>query len=173
MAPDDRPDPGPREPGRDGPGGEVPGRDGPAGTDGRGAIQIAPGVRVPVAEVSWRFSTAGGPGGQHVNTSNTRAEATFDIEASASLPEWARSRLLAEFGPTVSVAAGDTRSQTRNRELALLRLAERLGRALERRRARRPTRPTRASQRRRVDAKRRRGQVKDERRRSRGPSPDD
>ena len=126
-----------------------------------------------MAELTWRFSTAGGPGGQHVNTSNTRAEATFDIAASPSLPEWARSRLLAELGPTVSVAAGDTRSQRRNRELALARLAERLGRALERRRSRRPTRPTRASQRRRVDAKRKRGQVKEDRRRSRGPGADD
>ena len=143
------------------------------GADARESILLAPGVRMALSEVSWRFSTAGGPGGQHVNTSNTRAEATFDIDAATGLPEWARARLRAAFGPTVSVAAGDTRSQARNRDLALARLAARLSSALERRPERRPTRPTRASQRRRIEAKRRRGQVKDERRRNRGGAPDD
>ncbi|HET9078823.1 MAG TPA: alternative ribosome rescue aminoacyl-tRNA hydrolase ArfB [Acidimicrobiales bacterium] len=133
-----------------------------------GRVFLAPGVWLPLAEITWRFSTAGGPGGQHVNTSNTRAEASFDVEHSPTLAPWARDRLLARLGPVVTVAAGDTRSQARNRELALLRLADRLSHALEVRRSRRATRPTAASKRRRLEDKRRRSQVKSERRRSRG-----
>lgn len=136
----------------------------------RSGLFLAPGVYLPEQEVNWRFSSAGGPGGQHVNTSNTRAEATLDIEHSAALPEWARNRLVASLGPVVSVAAGDTRSQGRNRELALLRLADRLRRALEVRRGRRPTRPTAGSQKRRLDDKRRRSQLKSDRRSGRGRS---
>lgn len=138
-----------------------------SGDGDAGGVFLAPGVWLVPAEVTWRFSTAGGPGGQHVNTSNTRAEASFDIEHSPSLPAWARDRLVQRLGPVVSAAAGDTRSQTRNRELALLRLADRMSKALQTSRARRPTRPTLASQRRRLEDKRRRSQVKDERRRSR------
>jgi ribosome-associated protein len=127
-------------------------------------LDVAPGVQIPLAEVQWRFSTAGGPGGQHVNTSNTRAEAVFDAAASPSLPGWARERIVASLGAVVSVAAGDTRSQSRNRELALERLAGRLAAALVEKPTRRPTRPTAMSQRRRLDAKRRRSQLKAERR---------
>lgn len=141
------------------------------GPDSR--LFLAPGVWLPEQEVTWRFSTAGGPGGQHVNTSNTRAEATLDIENSPALPAWARERLVARVGPVISVAAGDTRSQSRNRELALLRLADRLRLALEVRRGRRPTRPTAASQRRRLDDKRRRSQLKNDRRRGRGRTESD
>lgn len=130
-------------------------------------LEVAPGVEIPLDEVQWRFSTAGGPGGQHVNTSNVRAEAVLDVASSPSLPAWARERLVASLGPVVSVAAGDTRSQSRNRELALARLARRLAAALVDKPARRPTRPTAGSQRRRVDEKRRRGQLKAERRRPR------
>jgi ribosome-associated protein len=115
--------------------------------------------------VEWRFSASGGPGGQHVNTSNTRAEATFDIAAATGLPEWARRRLLRRLGPTVSVAASDTRSQARNRDLALERLADRLRTALQPPPPpRRPTRPTEASQRRRLEEKRRRARLKRDRR---------
>ncbi|MBV9659753.1 MAG: aminoacyl-tRNA hydrolase [Acidimicrobiales bacterium] len=127
--------------------------------------ELAPGVRLPVEEITWRFSTSGGPGGQHVNTSNTRAEATLDIARSPSLPGWARERLVGAFGPTVSVAASDTRSQTRNRQLALSRLATQLARALIVQAPRRATRPSAASQRRRLDEKRRRGRLKQDRRR--------
>ena len=139
-----------------------------SGSDPAGRLFLAPGVWLPEEEVTWRFSTAGGPGGQHVNTSQTRAEATFDVEHSAALPAWARDRLMDRVGPVVSVAAGDTRSQARNRDLALMRLADRLARALEVRRTRRPTRPTAASKRRRLDDKRRRSQLKTDRRDSRG-----
>ncbi len=145
---------------------------GPGSDDGAERVFLAPGVWLPVGEVTWRFSTAGGPGGQHVNTSNTRAEATFDVERSAGLPGWARERLVARLGPVVSAAAGDTRSQARNRDLALARLVARMSGALEVRRLRRPTRPTAASQRRRVDQKRRRGQLKSERRSRNRPEGD-
>lgn len=127
-------------------------------------VQLAPGVWLPFDEVTWRFSASGGPGGQHVNTSNTRAEATFDIAGSPTLPVWARQRLIAAVGPSVSVAASDTRSQARNRDLALGRLADRLARGLVVAPPRRATRPTLASQRRRLDEKRRRGQRKSDRR---------
>jgi ribosome-associated protein len=134
-------------------------------TPREGAIDLGRGVALDVGEVSWRFSTAGGPGGQHVNTSNTRAEATVDV-ATATLPGWARRRLLDRLGAEVTASAGDTRSQARNRDLALERLAERLRAALAPPPPpRRATRPTLASQRRRLDQKRRRAQTKNERRR--------
>lgn len=142
----------------------------PGGGD---SVPVAPGVRIPLGAITWRFSTAGGPGGQHVNTSNTRAEATFDVAGCEALPGWARDRLLERLGPTVAVAAGDTRSQARNRELAIERLVERLTRALERQPVRRPTRPTAASRRRRLEAKRRRSQIKGDRRRGRGAGGED
>ncbi len=144
------------------------GEDQPA-TPGRDdeRLVLAPGVSLPLSEVSWRFSTAGGPGGQHVNTSNTRAEATLDIERCSALPDWARNRLVSRLGPVVTASAGDTRSQARNRDLALSRLAARLSGALEVRRTRRPTRPTAASQRRRLEQKRRRSDLKADRRRFR------
>lgn len=127
-------------------------------------IDLGRGVYLPRSDVSWRFSTAGGPGGQHVNTSQTRAEATLDVEA-CTLPDWARQRIRHRLGPTVSVAAGDTRSQGRNRELALERLAARLSSALEPPPPpRRPTRPTKSSQRRRLEEKRQRAQLKNQRR---------
>lgn len=122
------------------------------------------GLAIPVAELAWRFSGAGGPGGQHVNTSNTRAEVRFDLAGSPSVPEAARPLLLARLGPSVAVAAADTRSQVRNRDLALGRLADKLAAALVVERPRRPTRPTRASQRRRLDDKRRQGDRKRDRR---------
>lgn len=123
-------------------------------------IHLAPGVSVPVAELEWRFSSAGGPGGQHVNTSNTRAEVIFDAAGSPSLPDWARERIVTRLGATVTAVAGDRRSQARNRELALERLSERLAAALRVATPRRPTRPSKASQRRRLEEKRRRGDLK-------------
>lgn len=123
-------------------------------------LRIAPGVSVQVGELEWRFTPAGGPGGQHVNTSNTRAEVVFDAAGSASLPGWAKERIVERLGPTVTAVAGERRSQARNRELALERLAERLAGALRVQAPRRPTRPTKASQRRRLEEKRRRGDVK-------------
>jgi ribosome-associated protein len=127
-------------------------------------LAVAPGVWIPLHELTWRFSTSSGPGGQHVNTSNTRAEVRFDVAASPSLPTWARDRLMVRLGPVVAVAAGDDRSQARNRAAAIERLQHRLARALATAPDRTPTRPTRASQRRRLEAKRNRGARKRERR---------
>jgi ribosome-associated protein len=129
-----------------------------------GALRLAGGVTIPPAELSWRFSAAGGPGGQHVNTANVRAEVRFDIATSPSLPEELRHRLISRLGPVVIVVASDRRSQAQNRELALRRLAARLDRASRVRPTRRPTRPTAASQRRRVETKRQRGETKRRRR---------
>jgi len=130
---------------------------------------IRDGLPLPVEEVELRTSRSSGPGGQHANVTASRVEAVFDVHASSALSDSQKQRIAARLGPRVTAAAQDTRSQHRNRELALERLARRLGSALEVRRPRTKTRPTRASQRRRVDAKRRRANIKRDRRR---PDPD-
>ena len=130
----------------------------------------APLFDLPEAELSWRFTPSGGPGGQHANRSSTRAEVTWDVRASSSITEDQRRVLLERLGPVVTVAADDERSQKRNRDLARNRLARRIGGALVEDKPRRPTRPTKGSQRRRLDEKRRRSMVKKQRDR---PSRDD
>lgn len=124
-------------------------------------------MAIPLDELVWRYSTPGGSGGQHANTSHTAVVVRFDVAASASLPPWARDRLLDRLGATVEASAGERRSQSQNRELAMDRLRARLADALVPDRARRPTRPTLASKRRRLEAKRQRGERKQERRRPR------
>ena len=121
-------------------------------------------------EIRWRFTTSGGPGGQHANKASTRVEATFAIEASPSLTEGQRELLLASVGPVLTVVVDETRSQSRNRAIALERLRERLAAGLRRDPPRRATKPSRAAKARRVDAKRRRGDTKRDRAR---PSGDD
>jgi ribosome-associated protein len=116
-------------------------------------------------EATIRTARSSGPGGQHANVTASRVEASFDVAASATLSDEQRARIRARLGPRVTASAQDTRSQHRNRELALERLADRLAHALEVRRPRTKTRPTRASQRRRVDTKKRRGEIKKARRR--------
>jgi ribosome-associated protein len=128
-------------------------------------LPIRPGVAIPLSEVELRTSRSSGPGGQHANVTASRVEASFDVAASASLTEAQRARIASRLGPRVTASAQDTRSQHRNRALALERLAERLAHALEVRRPRTRTRPTRASQRKRVESKKRRGDVKRARRR--------
>ncbi|MGH2902068.1 MAG: alternative ribosome rescue aminoacyl-tRNA hydrolase ArfB [Solirubrobacteraceae bacterium] len=112
-------------------------------------------LTIPLAEIVLRTSRSSGPGGQHANVTASRVEASFDVLASGTLGESQRARLLARAGERVVAVAQDERSQTRNRELALRRLAERLARALAVPRHRRPTRPTAASRERRLQAKRR------------------
>lgn len=121
-------------------------------------------------DISFRFTPSGGPGGQHANRSHTRVEASFDVEAAVGMPEPMRSRVLERLGPVVRVVVDDERSQHRNREIAVQRLRERIDAAGRVRRARRPTKPTGGSRRRRVEEKRRRGELKRDRRR---PSLDD
>jgi ribosome-associated protein len=123
-------------------------------------LTVTRGLAIPPNELTWRFSRSGGPGGQHANTSDTRAEVVFDVAGSPTLTPWQRSRLLERLGPEVRVVASDERSQTRNRALAQERLAQRLREALHVETPRRPTRPTRSSQRRRVESKRHRSEIK-------------
>jgi len=132
-------------------------------------LQIRDDLALPLDEIELRTSRSSGPGGQHANVTASRVEAVFDVQASPTLSEEQKARICARLGPRVTASAQDTRSQHRNRELALDRLAQRLAHALEVRRPRTKTRPTRASQRRRVDSKRRRADVKRGRRR---PDPD-
>ena len=128
-------------------------------------LHVTRTCRIPLSELEWRFTGSGGPGGQHANTANTKVELRFDVEHSPSLGPRQRSRLLQRLGPVVRVVASDERSQTRNRELALTRLKRRLADALHVERPRRPTAPSGAARRRRVESKRKRSDVKRLRRR--------
>jgi ribosome-associated protein len=132
------------------------------------ALRIDERLSLPLAEIELRTSRSSGPGGQHANVTASRVEAVFDVEASASLDERQRKRLLERLGPAVTAVAQDARGQSRNRELALERLAEKIAAGLRVRRKRRPTKPTRASRQRRLEQKRRTGERKRARRR---PSP--
>ena len=125
-------------------------------------------VSLPRVEIDYRFSRSSGPGGQHAQKSDTRVEASFDVEASSALTEAQKRRVVARAGPVLRAVAQDERSQWRNRELATERLVESLRQALKVERRRRPTRPTKASRERRLEQKRRRGDVK----RLRRPPPD-
>jgi ribosome-associated protein len=128
-------------------------------------LRIRPGVTIPAAEIELRTSRSSGPGGQHANVTASRVEAVFDVHASTALSDAQKARIASKLGSRVTASAQDTRSQLRNRELALERLAQRLAHALEVRRSRTPTRPTTASKRRRIDSKKRRGELKRARRR--------
>ena len=123
-------------------------------------LPVRPGLALPLAEIELRTSRSSGPGGQHANVTASRVEAVFDVAASRTLSDAQKARVTARIGPRVTAAAQDTRSQLRNRELALDRLAQRLDHALEVRRPRTATRPTQGSKRRRLEAKKRRGDVK-------------
>jgi ribosome-associated protein len=133
------------------------------------SIRVTRSLVLPLREVELRTSRSSGPGGQHAQKSETRVEAVFDVEASATLSAAQKRRVLARAGPVLRAVAQDERSQARNRELALERLAAQLRRALRVERRRVPTRPTEASQERRLDEKRRRSAVK----RLRGARPPD
>jgi ribosome-associated protein len=127
-------------------------------------LPIAGGPAIPLDEITLRTSRSSGPGGQHANVTASRVEAIFDVLDSPSLSEEQRSRVLAQAGPRLVAVAQDERSQARNRELALARLAERLARALAVPRSRHATRPSGASRARRLEDKRRAAQRKLERR---------
>jgi ribosome-associated protein len=122
-------------------------------------------TRVPLREVQLRASRSSGPGGQHANVTASRVEAVFRVADSQALTDEQKRRVTARHGPVVVAVAQDARSQARNRELALERLQRRLASALAVPRTRRPTKPTQASKRRRLDAKRRQASRKDARRR--------
>src|SRR4051794_37647934 len=131
-------------------------------------LRIGSEEGIPMAEIELRASRSSGPGGQHANVTASRIEAVFDVGASEALSDAQKARVMGRLGPRVTASAQDTRSQARNRDLALERLAARLAHALEVRRPRHKPRPTAASKRRRVDEKKRRGDIKRARRRPEG-----
>ena len=133
-------------------------------------LPVRPGLNIPGSEIDERFSTSGGPGGQHANKAHTRVELRFNIAESQSLSEFQRERLQAALGADLRIVVDDERSQFRNRQLARERLSARLRTALKPVRPRRPTKATHGSKLRRLDAKKQRGQTKQDRRR---PQSDD
>jgi ribosome-associated protein len=118
---------------------------------------------IPLDEIEWRYDTSSGPGGQHANRARTRVEASFDVAGSPSLTDRQRALLLTRIGPVARAASGDERSQTRNREVALARLRQRLADGLHQERPRRATKPSSGAKERRLDSKRRRGDIKRDR----------
>lgn len=131
-----------------------------------GDLVVTRTLRLPASELSWRFSRSAGPGGQGVNTTDSRVELAFDVVGSTTLTDHQRQRVLDRLARRVVdgrlvVTASEHRSQLRNREAAASRLAQLLREALAPDPARRrATRPTLGSQRRRLDAKTRRGETK-------------
>src|SRR5215213_9800307 len=128
-------------------------------------LRVGRHVEIPLSEIELRTSRSSGPGGQHANVTASRVEAVFDVGSSRALSEEQRQRITSRLGPVVRAVAQDTRSQARNRELAVERLRGRLEGALTVQRPRRATKPTAASRRRRAEAKRRRAEAKRLRRR--------
>jgi ribosome-associated protein len=126
----------------------------------RESIRVTRSVRLPLSEIELRFSRSSGPGGQHANTSETRVEALFDVEASLALTPVQKRRVLARAGPVIRAVAQDERSQWRNRELAVERVADQLREALRVERRRVATKPSAAARERRLEDKRRRSQTK-------------
>jgi ribosome-associated protein len=129
-----------------------------------GALRVTASVVIPANELSWSFGPSGGPGGQHANRAHTRAEVRFDVEASGSLSQYQRQRIIDRLGAVVTVSADDERSQLRNRRLALDRLRQKLAGALRVETPRRPTRPGRGAVERRLEAKRQQATRKKNRR---------
>ena len=123
-------------------------------------LDVRPGLTIPADEIDVRASRSSGPGGQHANVTASRIEASFDVTASNTLTDDQKRRVMARCGPVVRAVAQETRSQRRNRELALERLASRIANALTVQRPRKKTKPTRAAKDRRLQQKRRRGETK-------------
>lgn len=121
------------------------------------------GIRIPESSLAWRFSRSGGPGGQHVNTADTRVELVCDLKALDG-PDDALSRVRGRLGDRVRVVSSAERSQLRNREAALERLADRIEEAGRTIRPRRPTRPSRGAVEARLEHKRRHSRLKRSRR---------
>lgn len=137
-------------------------------------LEVSGALNIPAAELDWRFSRSSGPGGQHVNTSDSRVELSWNIAGSVVLTESQRERLLARLenklvGGVLTVSASEQRSQLRNREIALNKLAELVSAALAPGPARRrATKPTRGSVKRRLSAKGQRSETKRQRQRPTG-----
>ena len=134
-------------------------------------LEVSPTLTIPASELGWRFSRSSGPGGQHVNTSDSRVELSWNVTESAALSDEQRSMLLARLGRrlvagVVTVTASERRSQLRNREIALAKLADLVGVGLAPDAPpRRPTKPSMGSTRRRLAAKGQRSATKQQRQR--------
>ncbi|MGM1030043.1 MAG: alternative ribosome rescue aminoacyl-tRNA hydrolase ArfB [Actinomycetota bacterium] len=137
-------------------------------------LEVSTALTIPASELGWRFSRSSGPGGQHVNTSDSRVELVWSVADSAVLSEHQRALLTARLARrlvagAITVTASERRSQLRNREIALRKLAELVADGLAPEAARRrATRATRGSVRRRLAAKQQRSQTKQQRRRPSG-----
>jgi ribosome-associated protein len=129
------------------------------------ALRLDERLSIPLAEVEMRASRSSGPGGQHANVTASRVEAVFDVEASATLDESQKARLIERAGPVLTAVSQDARGQARNRELALQRLAKKIAAGLAVPRRRRPTKPSRAARKRRLEQKRETAERKRARRR--------
>ncbi|TCO43440.1 ribosome-associated protein [Kribbella antiqua] len=131
-----------------------------------GDVEVRKGVTIPETELGWRFSRSSGPGGQSVNTTDSRVELTFDVAGTTALSDVLKSRALERLSHrlvdgVLTVAASEHKSQWRNREAARTRLAALLRDAIAAPpRQRRPTKPSKNSVRRRLDDKKRRGETK-------------
>lgn len=123
-------------------------------------IEINQSLVVPDAELDWKFTTSGGPGGQHANRSSTRVQLSWNVAESQVLTETVRSQLLQKLGEVVRVDVDDHRSQLRNKDVASERLAEKIRLALVRQRKRKPTKPSKGAQRRRLEGKKQRSNTK-------------
>jgi ribosome-associated protein len=126
----------------------------------RESIRVTRSVSIPLSEIAFRTSRSSGPGGQHAQKSETRVEALFDVDASSALTDRQKHRVLRKAGPVLRAVAQDERSQARNRELAVERIANALREALHVDRKRVPTKPGKAAVERRLEQKRRRSQTK-------------
>jgi ribosome-associated protein len=126
----------------------------------RESIRVTRSVSIPLSEIDFRTSRSSGPGGQHAQKSETRVEALFEVESSTALTDRQKQRVLRKTGPVLRAIAQDERSQARNRELAVERIADALRQALHVERRRVPTKPGKAAVERRLDQKRRRSKTK-------------
>ncbi len=145
----------------------APGGDEPPGPK---VLRVSRTLTIPMADIGWRASTSGGPGGQHANRTNSRVEVWLDLDACGALGPRQRARLVRRLGPVARASASEDRSQARNRQLALERLRTRLAEALKEDAPRRPTRPGKGAVERRLESKHRRSAAKQARRR---PGPED
>ncbi|HWD95007.1 MAG TPA: alternative ribosome rescue aminoacyl-tRNA hydrolase ArfB [Acidimicrobiales bacterium] len=134
-------------------------------TNDDGSLSIRPRVTIPADEIELRVTTSGGPGGQHANRSLTRVVASFHVDASSALSDHDKQRLAESLGPVVRSSASRFRSQGQNRRAALDQLANKLAVALTPRTPRRATKPTKGAVVRRVNEKKLRGRLKEQRRR--------
>lgn len=134
-------------------------------TNDDGSLTVRPHLTIPAEEIEFRMTTSGGPGGQHANRSLTRVVASFHVAQSHVLSDGEKELVEAAWGPVVRSGASRHRSQRQNRFAALEQLAEKLATALTTAPPRRATKPTKGAKIRRVDEKKARGRLKEQRRR--------